>query len=188
MEIRPAELSDCLFVARGICMALHMDPTEEELPLIANICQREDVLYSYKNTLIAWEGDTPLGICLCYDGKGYHEIRLRTFALFQQMHEALGEKEIEDDLDFEHFEDETCEGEYYIDSLAVMPEFRRRGIATQLLKAQINKGSQLGLPVATLLVDPDNPDAQKLYYNCGFKYREDVYAFGQIFWKLALTL
>ena len=89
-------------------------------------------------------------------------------------------------MDFENFEDETQEGEFYIDSLAVLPEFRRRGIAQELMKAQIKRGSEMGLPIATLLVDPENPNAQKLYYNLGFKYSEDVYAFGQIFWKLSV--
>lgn len=185
MHIRQATIDDVLFVAQGVVMALHLDPNEQDIPAIAKICSREDVLYSYKNALIAFEKDSitgkekPVGLCLCYDGKGYHEIRLRTFALFPDKSE---------DMDFEHFEDETCEGEYYIDSLAILPEYRRQGFATQLMKAQIDKGRSLGLPVATLLVDPENPNAQKLYTNLGFRYSSDVYAFGKIYWKLTLEL
>lgn len=184
MEIRQATIDDTLFVARCICMALHREASEEELPFISDICKREDVLYSYRNALIAFIDETPVGLCLCYDGKGYHDIRLRTFACFAENQDS----EIDDELDFEHFEDETKEGEYYIDSLAVLPEYRCQGIATELMKAQIKKGGELGLPVATLLVDPENPNAQKLYTNLGFKYKEDIYCFGQIFWKLSLDL
>lgn len=183
MEILQATIEDRYFVAKGIAMALHLNPDEEELKNIAGVCEREDVLYSYRNALIAFDGETPLGLCLAYDGTGYHEIRLRTFALFSAFNE-----ETEDDMDFEHFEDETSEGEYYIDSLAVMPEYRRKGIAKELMNAQIEKGRQLGIKVATLLVDPANPDAQELYYKLGFKYSSDVYAFGQIFWKFSKPL
>ncbi len=178
IEIRPATLDDCLFVARCIAMALHIELSEERLPRVADICRREDVLYSYRNALIAWDGDTPLGLCLAYDGDNYHEIRLRTFALF-----AAIDDQKDDDMDLEHAEDETQAGEYYIDSLAVLPEFRRLGIGKQLMEAQIEQGRQLGFSHFTLLVDPVNPNAQGLYSQLGFKYESDCYAFGQIYWK-----
>ena len=182
IEIRPATLNDCLFVARCIGMALHIDLEEERLPGVASICAREDVLYSYRHALIAWEGETLVGLCLAYDGNNYHEIRLRTFALFA----ALDDDE-EDDMDLEHAEDETQAGEYYIDSLAVLPEYRRRGIARQLMQAQIERGRQLGFMHFTLLVDPVNPDAQRLYAQLGFRYESDCYAFGQTYWKWGMN-
>lgn len=182
--IRQATKADSEYIARFFCMALHREPSVEELPEFAKIAELDDVLYSYRNALMAEIDGKLVGMCLCYDGTGYHEIRLRTFALFA----ALDDGETEDEMDFEHFEDETQEGEYYIDSLAVLPEYRCQGIATALMKAQIEKGAALGIPIATLLVDPDNPNAQKLYYNLGFKYHSDVYAFGQIFWKLSMDL
>ena len=117
IEIRPATLEDCLFVARCIGMALHIELPEERLPGVASICAREDVLYSYRHALIAWEDNKPMGLCLAYDGNNYHEIRQRTFALF-----AALDDEPDDDMDLEHAEDETQAGEYYIDSLAVLPE------------------------------------------------------------------
>ena len=79
-------------------------------------------------------------------------------------------------------------GEYYIDSLAVLPEYRRRGIARQLMQAQIEQGRQLGFTHFTLLVDPVNPNAQGLYSQLGFQYESDCYAFGQKFWKWGMNL
>jgi DNA-3-methyladenine glycosylase I len=182
-EIRQATLDDCSFVARCIAMALHIDLQEEWLHGFASICAREDVLYSYRHALIAWEENKPLGLCLAYDGNNYHEIRLKTFALF-----AALDDEPDDDMDLEHAEDETKAGEYYIDSLAVLPEYRRQGIARQLMQAQIEKGRQLGFTHFTLLVDPTNPNAQKLYSQFGFKYESDCYAFGQNYWKWGLKM
>lgn len=178
LEIRPATRDDCRFVARCVCMALHHNLPDEELPGVAAICAREDVLYSYRNALIGWLDDVPVGLCLAYDGDGYHEVRLRTFAAFAALH-----PDEEDDMDLANAEDETEAGEYYIDSLAVLPDYRRRGFARQLMQAQIAHGQQLGHSCFTLLVDPDNPNAQRLYRQLGFEHQGDCYAFGQIYWK-----
>lgn len=186
IEIRQATREDAPFVALGVVMALHMNPEKENLAHIADICAREDVLYSWSNTLIAFEGNQPVGLCLCYDGRDYHETRVRTFALFAEMPDT-GNSE-DKDLDLEHMEDETGPGEFYVDSLAVLPKFRRQGIARKLLLAQLQRGKAMGLPQATLLVDPDNPDAQALYRQCGFVHQCEVYAFGQIFWKWSVSL
>lgn len=178
IEIRPATLDDCQFVARCVCMALQHDLPDEEQQGVAAICAREDVLYSYKHALIGWLDDEPVGLCLAYDGDGYHEIRVRTFAAFAALH-----PDQEDDMDLANAEDETEAGEYYIDSLAVLPAYRRRGYARLLMQAQIAWGQRLGHTRFTLLVDPENPDAQSLYRQLGFEHEGDCYAFGQIYWK-----
>ncbi len=102
-----------------------------------------------------------------------------TFPLFSQGNE---------EMDLENAQDEAVAGEFYMDSLAVLPEFRRMGIGRMLMLAQIEKARQMGFNKATLLVDPDNPSAQQLYRSIGFKHQEDCYAFGQIFWKWAVEL
>lgn len=187
IEIRPATIADSLFVARCVCMALHNEPSAEDLPLIASICERDDVLYSYRHALIGWLDGEPVGLCLAYPGDDYHAVRLRTFALFEQLWSDKGEADKNDDMDLENAEDETGPGEYYIDSLAVLPQYRRRGYARLLMQAQMAHGLRLGYPHQTLLVDPDNPDAQKLYQQLGFTYESDCYAFGQIYWKWGVT-
>lgn len=168
---------DTKFVAWGICCALHREPEGEFLDFVADICRREDVLYSYRHALIAWADGEPVGLCLCYDGHDYHAMRLRTFALFPQG---------DDDMDLEHMQDESGPGEYYIDSLAVKPAYRHRGIAHQLMQQQISVGQSRGLE-CTLLVDPLNPSALGLYQSLGFEYKEECYAFGQIFHKMKFT-
>ena len=46
LQIKNATIHDCLFVARGVAMALHIEPSGQDLDKIARICSREDVLYS----------------------------------------------------------------------------------------------------------------------------------------------
>ena len=174
LTIRPATPIDAAFVARCVCLALHHDPSPEELPHIAEVCSREDVLYSYRHALIGYLDGEPVGLCLAYPGENYHEVRLRTFALF-----AAGNPE----MDLDNADDETGPGEYYIDSLAVLPQYRRCGYGRELMQAQIERGLAQGLTHITLLVDPDNPGAQRLYAQLGFEYESDCYAFGQTFLK-----
>ena len=104
MEIRQATINDALFVAKCVSMALHTDMTAEELNHFAEVCRLDDVLYSYRNAIIAEIDNVPAGLCLAYDGNNYHEIRVRTFAHFPELSEKM---------DFENFEDETREGEFY---------------------------------------------------------------------------
>jgi len=188
MILREARIEDCEIVARGICMALHREPDGEMQKCIARICKREDVLYSYKHTIIAWEDDIPVGICLCYDGAKYHEMRNITFPLFDKlMHDDADHQETVgepvESMDLDNMQDEAEAGEYYMDSLAVWPEWRGRGIGMKLMQAQIDKARELGFNKATLLVDPENVNAKRMYRKLGFMDGSEVNAFGQIFLK-----
>ena len=70
-------------------------------------------------------------------------------------------------------DDETQAGELYLDSLAVLPEYRHRGIAKALLLATKKRADKLGLPCVGLLVDKGNPTAEALYTSVGFGYVGD---------------
>lgn len=70
-------------------------------------------------------------------------------------------------------DDETQAGEVYLDSLAVMPDHRGKGIATSLLRAMIEKAAKEGHPAVGLLVDKGNPNAERLYLHVGFEYAND---------------
>lgn len=185
LKLRDAQIEDSEFVAHGICMALHMIPEEQGLRGIAKICERDDVLYSYRHAIVACEDETPVGLCLCYDGGKYHELRENTFPLFAALFPDDPDQE---EMDFEHAEDEAVAGEYYMDSLAVMPQWRRKGIGFRLMQAQIERGRKLGFKKATLLVDPENVEAQRMYRKLGFVDDTQVYVFGQIFWKWQIAL
>ena len=73
-------------------------------------------------------------------------------------------------MDHSSIPDETQAGELYLDSLAVDPAYRGRGIAKLLLQASIQKSKQMNLPSTGLLVDVGNPRAEVLYNKVGFKY------------------
>ena len=124
---------------------------------------REDSQYSYKNTLVAMDGERLVGIAVSYDGGRLHELR-ETFIHAAKEH--LGK-------DHSGMDDETQAGELYLDSLAVVPEYRRQGIAQRLLKATKKKADKMGLPCVGLLVDKGNPAGEALYASVGFRYLND---------------
>lgn len=182
IKIRKATIDDALFLSRGFHMAMLMnDATAEQIELFARcICAREDVLYSWRNSLIAEMPDddnnmTSVGMLTSYDGRYYHDMRVRTMELIKQY---LG-------IEFKGMEDEAVPGEYYLDSLAVIPESRGMGIGRMLLEKGIEMGRQLQLNV-TLAVDPINDNARRLYSSLGFQPSGTMFIFGHDYDKMII--
>lgn len=159
-------------------MAMLMeDVPEEHTRLFAEkICRREDVLYSWCNTLIAESAGKPVGMVTAYDGRYYRGWRETTLQLVR---EHLG-------VEFPGMEDEAVPGEYYIDSLAVLPAYRGQGIGRQLLQRAVAQGRALGLKV-TLAVEYDNARAQHLYRSLGFEPDGNLFIFGHDYQKMAIN-
>ena len=131
--------------------------------MMTMLVEREDSQYSYRNTLVAMDADRVVGISVSYDGGLLHELR-RTF--IEAAKEHLGK-------DHTGMDDETQAGELYLDSLAVLSEYRRQGIARRLLLATKERANRMGLPCVGLLVDKDNPVGEALYASVGFRYVGD---------------
>lgn len=168
-----------MFIARGFHTAMLMDDSDDDRvrKFADDVCAQEGVLYSPENTVIAEVEGKPAGMLTAYDGAGYHDMRVRTSELIRQ---SMG-------VTFENMEDESEAGEYYLDSLAVLPEYRGRGIGRQLMQYGIEQGLAKGLDV-TLAVDPVNERAQQLYRSLGFTHQRDIYIFGHTYWKFQLTV
>lgn len=177
VTFRQATIDDALFIARGFQMAMLMeDVPEEHTRLFAEkICRREDVLYSWRNTLIAEADGVAAGMVTAYEGANYRPWREQTLVLIC---EHLG-------VEFPGMEDEAVAGEYYVDSLAVLPEYRGQGIGRQLLQQAIACGKDKGLKV-TLAVEYDNDRAQRLYRSLGFEDDGNLFIFGHDYQKLAI--
>lgn len=131
--------------------------------MMTALVERDDSQYSYTNTLVAMIEDRVVGVAVSYDGGRLHELR-RAFVAYAKTY--IGK-------DHSTMDDETQAGELYLDSLAVLPEYRRQGIALQLLDATKMRAAELGLPCVGLLVDKGNPNAEVLYAKAGFRYVND---------------
>ncbi len=131
--------------------------------MMTTLVEREDTQYSYGNTLVAMADGRVVGIAVSYDGARLHELR-RAFIEAAKSH--IGK-------DHSDMDDETQAGELYLDSLAVLPPYRRQGIARRLLQATKEKADALGLPSVGLLVDKGNPAGEAVYAAAGFTYAND---------------
>lgn len=120
--------------------------------------------YSYRNTLVAIDDDGQVaGAIVSYDGGQLHALRQ---AFIDEMKREVG-------VDHSGIADETGPGEWYLDSLAVYPQYRGQGIAHLLLQAVVERAQKAGL-CAGLLVDKGNPKAERLYRSIGFEYVDDA--------------
>ena len=133
--------------------------------LLTELVALEKSQYSYTNTLVALnDEDEVIGVCVSYDGAQLHDLR-------QPFIDAALKKF---DIDYQNQIDEADNDELYIDSLAVNPDYRRRGIAKRLILESIAKAQSMGIHKIGLLVDKDNPLAEKLYVAQGFRYLGDT--------------
>ena len=104
-----------------------------------------------------WGAGLVVGAMCGYDGADYQVLK-------QPIVDILGE-----DSDFAQLR-ETEAGEYYLDSVGVLPEHRGKGIASRLFEAHFKRAAAQGHKVAGLIVDMDKPKAEALYVRLGFKH------------------
>ena len=156
--IMTAMTDDCCLHFCGVGYGL-----EDFRGMMTMLVEREDSQYSFRNTLVAMDGDRLVGIAVSYDGSRLHELRQ---AFVEAAKTCIGK-------DHSGMDDETQAGELYLDSLAVLPDYRRQGIARRLLKATKEKADRMGLPCVGLLVDKGNPAGEALYVSVGFRYAND---------------
>lgn len=159
ITLRRATAADARFIAENVLRALHIDETDDRhINHLADICRRDDTLYSWQNATIALYDGQPAGLMVAYDGARYRQMRDITFPMIRMY---VGD-------DYHNMDDESRPGEYYLDSLAVLPEFSRRGIASALIQDMFRQRDEAGIPLATIAVDPENETAYSLYTKNGF--------------------
>ena len=183
MIIRPATPEDAVFLGRCVCEGIGFEIFEKENEFntkvasgLAPLAAREDTLYSYRHALVAEVDDDVVGALISYPGEYYHQMRNTTFRELPHFRE----------LDLDAMPDEAGAGEYYLDTLAVLPQYRRRGVGTSLMQARIAWAEQ-NFPdlKISLLVDPDNLNGQRIYTRLGFVITDrNVVAFNHRSWKM----
>ena len=132
---------------------------------MTSIAAAEETIYSYENTIVAEVDGRVVGAICAYDGADYQRLKLPIV-------DVLGA-----DSGFAQLK-ETEAGEFYLDSVGVLPEYRGKGIASSLVEAQCERAASLGHKVAGLIVDVDKPQAEALYARLGFTYLDDKDFFG----------
>jgi DNA-3-methyladenine glycosylase I len=107
---------------------------DDFLRMMILLVERDDSQYSYRNTLVAMHQEQVVGIAVSYDGAHLHTLRR---AFIQVARTYIGK-------DHSDIDDETQAGELYLDSLAVVPHYRRQGIAKELLARVVTDAKAYG--------------------------------------------
>lgn len=182
VQLRDATSEDAPFIARVVLAGIELLDMDAALPdnqrvlyeHLVGICRMDDTLYSYRNTRIAEVDDCAVGALVAYDGARYAKMREKTFGLVQQT----------SGMDLNHKAMETGPGEFYLDSMAILSDYRGAGIGKMLMRDRVDFSLSNGFQKVTLLVDKDKPRLQR-YYECeGFAFSEEMFVFGAWYNKM----
>ena len=183
VQLRDATSDDAPFIARVVLAGIDMLDIDAKLPdeqraiyeHLMDICSMDDTLYSYWNTRIAEVDGNRVGALVAYDGARYAALRAKTFGLVQQT----------SGMDLSRNAMETGPGEFYLDSMAVLSDFRGLGIGKMLMRDRMDYALRNGFQKVTLLVDKDKPRLQHYYESLEFAFVEEMFVFGSWYNKLA---
>lgn len=186
VQLRDATSEDAPFIARVVLAGIELLDMDAALPdnqrvlyeHLVGICRMDDTLYSYRNTRIAEVDGCAVGALVAYDGARYAKMREKTFGLVQQT----------SGMDLNHKAMETGPGEFYLDSMAILSDYRGAGIGKMLMRDRVDFSLSNGFQKVTLLVDKDKPRLQR-YYECeGFAFSEEMFVFGAWYNKMVCSL
>lgn len=166
-------------IARAVAMAigdeaaLHNYCGEDYLTVLTEVACSEGTQYCWQHALVAEVNGVPAGAVVGYDGARLAELREETFNILQKL---TGRVPV--------IPDETEAGEVYLDSVGVMPAFRGLGLGRALVAAFCERAFAEGCERVGLLVDYDNPGAEKLYASLGIERMDTKLFFGHRMWHL----
>ena len=191
IRIRKATIEDVAYIAEGIYYAFLLEDEalyDRWIRTLKEVCAQEDTHYSYRNTWIAEVGGERsekggkraevdgerAGMMIAVNGEHYREQRDRMYPQLKGLFDVAFGK------GWDEMEDEAKVGEFYIDSLSVSLPYRNQGVGTALIEKAKEMARELGIPVVTLAVEPENR-AKKLYQKLGFGYQRRIEIFNEAY-------
>ena len=183
ITIRKATSNDIYFLSELINIAANAKWQDDYRKKVAEeVCLKEDVTYSWKNGLIAsTEDGEPVGGVFAYKGIVYDMYFEKTIHAFSRLYAPR-----ELPCEKERFDRETNTQEFHFESLAVLPQYRRRGIATALINEVKKLYEASDCERLTLAVETDNPAAIKLYQKLGFVDMYNITTVGSPYRKMGI--
>ena len=175
MQVRKAVIKDSDSIASLLMLAtgeviygfIGERNFEKAQAFLGRFVQSENNQYSFQNCHVVAEEGKILGAILAYDGAKLTELRK---PILGYVHGHFNTQLV--------VEDETQAGEYYIDSIGVLPDQQGKGIGAALLNFLINEQVCKNGQMVGLLVDKANPEAKRLYLKLGFESVGEKSLFG----------
>lgn len=176
IEIKNASESDANVVAWIVMAALDIyDDVPEK---ILNVCNDKNTLYSWENTRIVYVDGKIAGGLISYPGAKYQTFRDNTWTRCWD--------ESEEYLD--SIPQECSTEEYYLDSMALLPEFRGNGLGRALILDAVEKARELGYTNITLLANKHKDGLVNYYKKIGFEIYGSMIYFEHDYWKMRIQI
>ena len=134
MIIREARKGDATTIAQAVAMAIGDEQSlqqycgEDYLSVLTAVAVSSNTQYSWRRALILEYEGLPAGAVVAYDGADLEKLRKATLDIIQK---RTGKRP--------NIADETQAGEYYLDSIAILPPFRGKGLSKALLQTFCEK-------------------------------------------------
>ena len=180
--VRAARPEDSGIIAQTVAMAIGDEValraycSDDYITVLTEIASREQTQYSWRYALVAEIDGIAAGAIVGYDGAALKALRDGTFSVLRERIRRVPT-----------IADESQAGEYYLDSVGVLPTFRGLGIGRALISAFCENAFVQGHERVGLIVDYNNPQAEKLYTSLGFKRVGAKLFFGHNMWHLQKT-
>lgn len=181
ITIRSARVEDAATIARAVAMAIGDKEVlraycgDDYMAVLTQIAATKGTQYSWQYALVAEVDGTAAGAVVGYDGDDLQLLREGTFAIVRQLTGRVP-----------NIANETEGGEYYLDSVGVLPEFRGLNVGRTLVREFCNNVFATQHNCVGLIVDSNNPQAEKLYTSLGFERVGTRLFFGHRMWHLQL--
>lgn len=173
IEIEAAQRSDAPFVAWTVLTALDINPDGRDD--MVRCCADDQSMYSWRNALLAKVEGVTVGCIISYDGADYVRMREYTWS------RLWGDSSIDE---IRGVALETEAGEYYLDSLAVVPECRGCNIGRALIEGAMQMAGVRGYNRFGLIADINKPHLLDYYKSIGFREFDEIIFFGHTYKRL----
>ncbi len=222
--IRDAGPSDGGFIARNVLAAMGYEvfndagsgielasaslTVMDALKVFGEVCARHDTLYSYARTRIACVDGKAVGSLTAYSGDDYLPLRDFTWGLLNAAFAnaagdaadsaaGSGGQSSATEQGLQSMAPECLPGEFYLDSMAILPEFRRMTfeyagstdrIGHLLMLDGIEEGRRKGFHRISLIVDKARQRLGSYYSALGFRPDGEVPFFGHLYNRMIMIL
>ena len=126
---------------------------------------REDILFSYRNTVVAEIDGEVVGILVAFPIEVEDEV---PDSGSSEPAAEVGADRDEPDI-MAPFHELEVPGSYYVCAVALLPEYRNRGLGTRFMDIARQAACDGGFTTLSLIAFEQNPKAVKLYEKLGFR-------------------
>jgi ribosomal protein S18 acetylase RimI-like enzyme len=131
--------------------------------------------FSYQFTDVIEKEKTVIGILISYPGRIMDHLGLSMGMQLWRIYGAIGFARFARRALPLAFSREADRDEYFVNTLAVAPDFQGQGIGSYLLAHVENKAVKMFCRKCALSVSVSNPGARRLYKRCGYRVVKTVH-------------